>query len=40
MRTPSMHENVCNSHHHSRMMIRKKRGVGARKVIGEGEEKK
>ncbi len=24
MRTRSTHENVCNSHHHSRMMIRKK----------------
>ena len=25
MRTPSTHENVCNSHHHSRMMIRRKK---------------
>ncbi len=32
MRTPSTHENVCNSrHHHSRMMIRRRR-AGARIV--------
>jgi hypothetical protein len=38
MRTPSTHENVCNSHHHhSRMMIRK-RGARARVVMEGGKE--
>jgi hypothetical protein len=33
MRTRSTHENVYNSHHHSRMMIRKRR-VRARVIEG------
>ena len=40
MRTTSTHENVCNSHHHSRMMIRKKKRSRSTQERERGREKK